>query len=102
MMRLHLIADDLTGALDTAAQFIGATGPIPVHWRGLPRSATVSSIAIDSGTREPRREEARRDRCGPGRRAAARARIDFLHQAGQPAARPRRGGTRRLDRRPRA
>ena len=59
MMRLHLIADDLTGALDTAAQFIGATGPIPVHWRGLPRSATVSSIAIDSGTREAGREEAR-------------------------------------------
>jgi uncharacterized protein YgbK (DUF1537 family) len=64
MMRLHLIADDLTGALDTAAQFVGATGPIPVHWRGLPRSATVSSIAIssiaiDSGTREAGREEAR-------------------------------------------
>src|SRR4051794_3718851 len=60
MMRLHLIADDLTGALDTAAQFVGATGSIPVHWRGLPRSATVSSIAIDSGTREAGREEARK------------------------------------------
>jgi hypothetical protein len=59
MMRLHLIADDLTGALDTAAQFVSATGSIPVHWRGLPRSATVSSIAIDSGTREAGREEAR-------------------------------------------
>jgi D-threonate/D-erythronate kinase len=59
MMRIHLIADDLTGALDTAAQFVGATGSIPVHWRGLPRSAIVSSIAIDSGTREAGREEAR-------------------------------------------
>ena len=59
MMRLHLIADDLTGALDTAAQFVGATGSIPVHWRGLPRLAIVSSIAIDSGTREAGREEAR-------------------------------------------
>src|SRR5690349_9005453 len=64
MMRLRLIADDLTGALDTAAQFVGATGPVPVHWRGLPRSPTVSSIAIssiaiDSGTREAGRDEAR-------------------------------------------
>src|SRR3954449_11546897 len=57
MMRIHLIADDLTGALDTAAQFVGATGLVPVHWQGLP--ATVSSIAIDSGTREAGREEAR-------------------------------------------
>lgn len=31
-----LIADDLTGALDTAAQFAAVTGPIPVYWQSLP------------------------------------------------------------------
>ncbi|MGC2782352.1 MAG: hypothetical protein WA397_00635 [Roseiarcus sp.] len=30
MMILRLIADDLTGALDTAAQFTGRIGPLPV------------------------------------------------------------------------
>ena len=30
MMTLRLIADDLTGALDTAAQFTGRIGPLPV------------------------------------------------------------------------
>ena len=30
MTILRLIADDLTGALDTAAQFTGRTGPLPV------------------------------------------------------------------------
>ncbi|WP_448192636.1 four-carbon acid sugar kinase family protein [Azospirillum sp. sgz301742] len=58
-MRVHLIADDLTGALDTAAQLTSATGPIPIHWRGVPRSTAISSIALDSGTREAGREEAR-------------------------------------------
>lgn len=59
MMRVHLIADDLTGALDTAAQLTAATGPIPVHWQGLPPPTACSSIAVDSGTREVGREEAR-------------------------------------------
>ena len=30
MTTLRLIADDLTGALDTAAQFTGRIGPLPV------------------------------------------------------------------------
>ncbi len=58
-LRVRLIADDLTGALDTAAQLTAATGPIPVHWRGVPRSNVAGSIAIDSGTREVGRDVAR-------------------------------------------
>lgn len=50
-MRLHLIADDLTGALDTAAQF-AADGPVPVFWDRLPPQNLPERIAIDSGTRE--------------------------------------------------
>src|SRR5689334_13269136 len=59
VMRLYLIADDLTGALDTAAQFVGATGPVPVHWQGLPESMPTASIALDSGTRDAGRDAAR-------------------------------------------
>ncbi|MFO1120586.1 MAG: hypothetical protein U1E38_11050, partial [Rhodospirillales bacterium] len=48
---VQLIADDLTGALDTAAQFVAVSGAIPVHWRGAPTAPTAGSIALDSGTR---------------------------------------------------
>lgn len=46
---LRLLADDLTGALDSAARFVPAMGPIATVWRGakLPESA-----AMDSGTRD--------------------------------------------------
>src|SRR5579862_113111 len=47
--RLLLIADDLTGALDTAAQFVGLFGPISVHWR---LNAGADSVAFDTGARE--------------------------------------------------
>ncbi len=49
---LRLLADDLTGALDTAAEFVGLCGPVEVRWAaGLPDVAP-QSLAIDSGTRE--------------------------------------------------
>ncbi|MBV9251523.1 MAG: hypothetical protein JO227_20025, partial [Acetobacteraceae bacterium] len=48
-MRLRLLADDLTGALDTAAQFVPLTGPVPVVWSD---PGLRGSLAIDSGTRE--------------------------------------------------
>jgi uncharacterized protein YgbK (DUF1537 family) len=52
MTRLCLIADDLTGTLDTAAGFTGLCGPIPVAWpQSLPDPA-AGCLAIDSGTRE--------------------------------------------------
>lgn len=55
-----LIADDLTGALDTAAQFAAVTGPIPVYWQSLPHPALPNGLAFDSGTREATRDQARR------------------------------------------
>ncbi len=49
---LRLLADDLTGALDTAAEFAGLCGAVPVRWaRG-----GAGSLALDSGTREAPRE----------------------------------------------
>ncbi len=48
MTRLHLLADDLTGALDSGACCVLLAGPIAIVWHGadLPQNA-----AIDSGTR---------------------------------------------------
>jgi uncharacterized protein YgbK (DUF1537 family) len=57
-MTLRLIADDLTGALDTAAEFIGMFESIPVFWtRGLPPDLP-GRAALDSGTRELSEAEA--------------------------------------------
>jgi uncharacterized protein YgbK (DUF1537 family) len=51
MPSLRLIADDLTGALDAAAEFVGLCGPIEVTWSdGL--VDPHSSFALDTGTRE--------------------------------------------------
>jgi uncharacterized protein YgbK (DUF1537 family) len=52
MMRLRLIADDLTGALDTAARFVARTGPVAVYWAPPPADAQPRSAALDAGTRE--------------------------------------------------
>jgi uncharacterized protein YgbK (DUF1537 family) len=49
MTVLRLIADDLTGALDTAAEFAGLCGPVPVLRAALPAEG---SLAIATGTRE--------------------------------------------------
>lgn len=48
-LQLRLVADDLTGALDTAAQFVVRTGKVPVRWN---LQAGPGSVAIDSGMRE--------------------------------------------------
>lgn len=55
---LRLIADDLTGALDSAMAFVRAGGALPVHL-GPPR-VHAGSLAIDSDTREADPETARR------------------------------------------
>src|SRR4051794_8699137 len=56
---LRLLADDLTGALDTAAELTALCGPVRVLWDG---AATVTpqpgSVALDSGTREAARDAA--------------------------------------------
>ncbi|MGX9963498.1 four-carbon acid sugar kinase family protein [Roseomonas sp. F4] len=54
--RLCLLADDLTGALDTAAELTGLCGPVPVRWDGAP--ARDGSLALDTGTREAGRDAA--------------------------------------------
>lgn len=51
MKRLVLVADDLTGALDSAAAFCGRFGPIPVHF-GVPDSPAGPHAAIDLATRD--------------------------------------------------
>ncbi len=49
--RLCLVADDLTGALDTAAQFVPLFGPVDVHWRAAAPDRS-RSVAYDTGARE--------------------------------------------------
>ncbi len=52
MAMLRLLADDLTGALDTAAEFVPLTGELPAIWHDDRRLASAESAALDSGTRE--------------------------------------------------
>ena len=52
MTSVRLLADDLTGALDTAAEFVGLCGPFDVTWPEALSTAISPSLAIDSGTRE--------------------------------------------------
>ena len=47
--RFRLLADDLTGALDSAARFVPLTRPLPVVWRD---TDVPEGAAIDSGTRD--------------------------------------------------
>lgn len=60
MTRLRLIADDLTGTLDTAAGFTGLCGSIPVAWPEILTAESAGCLAIDSGTRERSAEAAGR------------------------------------------
>jgi uncharacterized protein YgbK (DUF1537 family) len=52
---LRLIADDLTGALDTAAEFGALCGPVPVSWSD---GSVAGSQAIATATREAARADA--------------------------------------------
>ncbi len=52
MPTLRLIADDLTGALDTAVEFVGVYGPIDVERSDALSENLPDCLAIDSGTRE--------------------------------------------------
>jgi D-threonate/D-erythronate kinase len=58
MPTLRLMADDLTGALDTAAEFVGLAGPVPVFWGGASAHALPPSAALDTGSREGTAAEA--------------------------------------------
>jgi len=50
MTTLRLLADDLTGALDSAARFVPLVGAVPTFWAAPP--ALPATAAIDGGTRE--------------------------------------------------
>jgi uncharacterized protein YgbK (DUF1537 family) len=56
MPSLKLLADDLTGALDTSAELVGLVGPLNVVWAKAPPGQ--QSFAIDSGTRESSADDA--------------------------------------------
>jgi len=58
MSSLRLLADDLTGALDTSAELVGKFGPLEVCWSLSSLAPTQSSFSIDSGTRERPADEA--------------------------------------------
>jgi D-threonate/D-erythronate kinase len=55
---LRLLADDLTGVLDTAAELTALCGPVRVLWEDGTAAATSGSIGLDSGTREAARDAA--------------------------------------------
>ncbi|SHN65118.1 four-carbon acid sugar kinase family protein [Bradyrhizobium erythrophlei] len=57
MGSLRLLADDLTGALDTSAEFVGQFDPLEVCWPSS-MAPDRSSFAIDSATRELPTEQA--------------------------------------------
>lgn len=58
MAPLRLLADDLTGALDSAAAFGSPTEPVAVRWRG--EAPAEGAIAMDSRSREVSATEARK------------------------------------------
>jgi D-threonate/D-erythronate kinase len=58
MPSLRLLADDLTGALDSSAELVGVFGPLSVFWSATSAHASQGSFAIDSGTREAGEDEA--------------------------------------------
>lgn len=58
MTIVRLLADDLTGALDSAAEFARMCGPFDVIWPDQAAASRSTSLAIDSGTRERSRADA--------------------------------------------
>src|ERR1700744_2905694 len=58
MSSLRLLADDLTGALDTSAELVGKFGPLEVCWPSSQVAPNQASFSIDSGTRELPSEQA--------------------------------------------
>jgi uncharacterized protein YgbK (DUF1537 family) len=54
MTTVRIVADDLTGALDTAAPFAATAGPLPVFWETPSNPKSRGSFALDSETRDAR------------------------------------------------
>ncbi len=51
-MRVRLLADDRTGAIDTAVRFVPLAGPVPVCWDLAKALDSTGNLAFDLGTRE--------------------------------------------------
>jgi D-threonate/D-erythronate kinase len=51
-MRVRLLADDRTGAIDTAVRFVPLAGPLLVQWDLAKARSSTGSLAFDLGTRE--------------------------------------------------
>src|SRR5512139_1956969 len=73
-MGLRLVADDLTGALDSAARLVPAFGPIPTFLAETPEIPPVH-MALDAATRD----------AGPDIARAAALRLAPLLAEGDPA-----------------
>lgn len=52
MSSLYLVADDLTGALDSTAPFCQALGPVPVFLSAPPENGAGHAAAVDLATRD--------------------------------------------------
>jgi uncharacterized protein YgbK (DUF1537 family) len=51
-MRVRLLADDRTGAIDTAVRFVPLAGPLLVCWDFAKAQNSTGNLAFDLGTRE--------------------------------------------------
>jgi uncharacterized protein YgbK (DUF1537 family) len=51
-MRIRIVADDLTGALDTAAPLVPLAGPLPVFWDHRSSLGATGSFALDTESRD--------------------------------------------------
>jgi uncharacterized protein YgbK (DUF1537 family) len=51
-MRVRLLADDRTGAIDTAVRFVPLAGPLQVRWDIAKALSSDGGLAFDLGTRE--------------------------------------------------
>ncbi len=58
MTSLRLLADDLTGALDTAAAFVALSGEVACVWYGNHRADLPANASIDAASRELAEAEA--------------------------------------------
>ena len=52
MTTVRIVADDLTGALDTAAEFVALTGPVHAFWQPMEAGSLPVNAALDIATRE--------------------------------------------------
>jgi hypothetical protein len=93
MTSVRLLADDLTGALDTAAEFVGLCGPFDVTWRRRSRRAarralrSTAAPASSQGLTAPRSSDGWRRSFRVGRSPTRRS-IACSAVPGRPSSAP--------------